>query len=142
MSRWLANVASALESLDTSVSDVIDNTNLEDLKNNSIANLQELGKSASGVNPSQQSLAIDAEAEQNQQQQRLQDEEDFRLMLEREREMEAASEKLRQHQLKEQRLCDQQQQQQPQQQQQQPEDDEGVLFPDASETRAKKVGYY
>jgi hypothetical protein len=28
------------------------------------------------------------------------------------------------------------------QQQQQPEDDEGVLFPDASETRAKKVGYY
>ena len=26
--------------------------------------------------------------------------------------------------------------------QQQPEDDEGVLFPDASETRAKKVGYY
>jgi hypothetical protein len=27
-------------------------------------------------------------------------------------------------------------------QQQQPEDDEGVLFPDASETRAKKVGYY
>ena len=31
-------------------------------------------------------------------------------------------------------------QQQPQQQQ--PEDDEGVLFPDASETRAKKVGYY
>ena len=25
---------------------------------------------------------------------------------------------------------------------QQPEDDEGVLFPDASETRAKKVGYY
>ena len=36
----------------------------------------------------------------------------------------------------------QQQQQQPHQQQQQPEDDEGVLFPDASETRAKKVGYY
>ena len=35
-----------------------------------------------------------------------------------------------------------QQQQQPHQQQQQPEDDEGVLFPDASETRAKKVGYY
>ena len=35
------------------------------------------------------------------------------------------------------------QQQQPHQQQQQhPEDDEGVLFPDASETRAKKVGYY
>ena len=35
-----------------------------------------------------------------------------------------------------------QQQQQQQPQQQQPEDDEGVLFPDASETRAKKVGYY
>ena len=33
--------------------------------------------------------------------------------------------------------------QQPQPQQQQPEEeDEGVLFPDASETRAKKVGYY
>ena len=31
---------------------------------------------------------------------------------------------------------------QPQSQQQYPEDDEGVLFPDASETRAKKVGYY
>jgi hypothetical protein len=36
----------------------------------------------------------------------------------------------------------QQQQSQQLQQQQQPEDDEGVLFPDASETRAKKVGYY
>ena len=31
---------------------------------------------------------------------------------------------------------------QPQPQPQQPEEDEGVLFPDASETRAKKVGYY
>jgi hypothetical protein len=31
---------------------------------------------------------------------------------------------------------------QPQPQQQQPEEEEGVLFPDASETRAKKVGYY
>jgi hypothetical protein len=36
----------------------------------------------------------------------------------------------------------QQQQQQPQPQQQPEEEDEGVLFPDASETRAKKVGYY
>jgi len=41
------------------------------------------------------------------------------------------------------RTIDTKQQQQPHQQQQQhPEDDEGVLFPDASETRAKKVGYY
>ena len=31
---------------------------------------------------------------------------------------------------------------QPQPQPQHPEEDEGVLFPDASETRAKKVGYY
>jgi hypothetical protein len=41
------------------------------------------------------------------------------------------------------RTIDTKQSQQPQQPQpQQPEEDEGVLFPDASETRAKKVGYY
>ena len=40
------------------------------------------------------------------------------------------------------RTIDTKQQPQQQPQQQQPEDDEGVLFPDASETRAKKVGYY
>ena len=38
------------------------------------------------------------------------------------------------------RTIDTKQPQQPQPQQ--PEEDEGVLFPDASETRAKKVGYY
>jgi len=40
------------------------------------------------------------------------------------------------------RTIDTKQPQQPQQPQQPEEEDEGVLFPDASETRAKKVGYY